>query len=43
VETIETIEDIGSSVEEHIIDVSRGERSFAYAIYTVSRGQKPQQ
>ena len=37
------LEDIGSSVEEHIIDVSRGERSFAYAIYTVSRGQKPQQ
>jgi hypothetical protein len=34
---------IGSSAEEHIIDVSRGERSFAYAIYTVSRGQKPQQ
>ena len=37
------LEHIGSSVEEHIIDVSRGERSFAYAIYTVSRGQKPQQ
>jgi spermidine synthase len=34
---------IGSSVEEHIIDVSRGERSLAYAIYTVSRGRKPQQ
>jgi spermidine synthase len=37
------LEHIGSSVEEQIIDVSRGERSFAYAIYTVSRGQKPQQ
>ncbi|HEX7211152.1 MAG TPA: hypothetical protein VF241_09555 [Propionibacteriaceae bacterium] len=37
------LEHIGSSVEEHIIDVSRGERSFGYAIYTVSRGLKPQQ
>ena len=37
------LEHIGSSVEEHIIDVSRGPRSFAYAISTVSRGLKPQQ
>ena len=37
------LEHIGSSAEEHVIDVSRGGRSFAYAIYTVSRGQKPQQ
>ena len=37
------LEHIGSSVEEHVIDVPRGGRSFAYAIYTVSRGQKPQQ
>jgi len=37
------LEHIASSVEEHILDVSRGERSFGYAIYTVSRGLKPQQ
>jgi spermidine synthase len=37
------LEHIASSVDEHTIDVSRFERSFEYAIYTVSRGQKPQQ
>jgi spermidine synthase len=37
------LEHIGSSVAEHIIDVSRGERSLRYAIYTVSSGQKSQQ
>ena len=36
------LEHIASSVNEYIFDVSRGERSFGYAIYTVSRGQKPQ-
>ena len=33
-----TLERIAPSVREHVIDVSRGERRFSYAIYTVCRG-----
>jgi spermidine synthase len=33
-----TLERIAPSVREHVIDVSRGERRFSYAIYTVRRG-----
>jgi spermidine synthase len=32
------LEHIAPSVGEHVIDVSRGERRFSYAIYTVRRG-----
>ena len=32
-----TLHRIAPSVEEHIIEVSRGQRSFRYAIYTLSR------
>ena len=31
------LERIASSVREHVIDVTRGERSFAYVIYIASR------
>ncbi len=33
-----TLEHIAPSARERVIDVSRGERRFCYAIYTVSRG-----
>ncbi len=33
----DALERIAPSVREHVVDVTRGERSFQYAIYTVSR------
>jgi spermidine synthase len=33
----DVLERIAPSVREHVVDVSRGERRFPYAIYTVSR------